>query len=460
MVRLGARSADRRALPQLPGQPFLTRLTNYTGKGTYTLSQNNKFVGYGQWGRKQQPNRLDYYTTASTAAQHDEADSTWNQQYWGHVWKVEWNSVLRNKAFLEFRDGQFGYVWPNYRNAETPSFQDLGNNQVTRRQPRLAADIAARSSSTPRPASSRTAGSARTTSSSAARCCARSITQYRGHNSERRQRFPGNVLHRLRNGEPVEVICSRAPTESINGLWTYGGYVERHVAAGQPPDVQPRPALRALSQLPAGAGARARARFFPEALSYAAKDDVFTWNLLSPRVGVNYDLTGDGKTLLKFNYGQYLVESRHRPRGQRQQEPARLVPPLRVDRSERRRRVAARRSRARSSRPRAAAPRRRSIPIWRTPTRASSRCGSIASCCQTSASAAASSIGASISSIRPTTRTGPMTASRVPITVTDPGPDGSLGDDGRQRRVVHALQPRAGLRRRCRRRTTSPTATA
>ena len=35
---------------------------------------------------------------------------------------------------------------------------------------------------------------------------------------------------------------------------------------------------------------RVASTFFPEALSYDAKDDVFTWNLLSPRVGVNYDL--------------------------------------------------------------------------------------------------------------------------------------------------------------------------
>jgi hypothetical protein len=34
-------------------------------------------------------------------------------------------------------------------------------------------------------------------------------------------------------------------------------------------------------------------------------DDVFSWNSVSPRVGVNLKLTGDGKTVLKAHYGRY-----------------------------------------------------------------------------------------------------------------------------------------------------------
>ena len=37
------------------------RLKNVTGKGTYSLNQNNKLVGFAQWGQKQQPNRLDTF---------------------------------------------------------------------------------------------------------------------------------------------------------------------------------------------------------------------------------------------------------------------------------------------------------------------------------------------------------------------------------------------------------------
>ena len=36
-----------------------------------------------------------------------------------------------------------------------------------------------------------------------------------------------------------------------------------------------------------------------------AQTDLFTWNVFAPRIGVVYDLTGDGKTVVKANYGLY-----------------------------------------------------------------------------------------------------------------------------------------------------------
>ena len=36
-----------------------------------------------------------------------------------------------------------------------------------------------------------------------------------------------------------------------------------------------------------------------------AEQHFFTWNVFAPRIGVVYDLTGDGKTVLKGNYGFY-----------------------------------------------------------------------------------------------------------------------------------------------------------
>ena len=36
--------------------------------------------------------------------------------------------------------------------------------------------------------------------------------------------FPGDVLHVLRNGAPIEVYLFNAPSRSIDGLWTYSAY--------------------------------------------------------------------------------------------------------------------------------------------------------------------------------------------------------------------------------------------
>src|SRR4029453_6428940 len=33
--------------------------------------------------------------------------------------------------------------------------------------------------------------------------------------------------------------------------------------------------------------------------------DYYTWNIFAPRIGLNYKLTSDGKTVLKAHYGRY-----------------------------------------------------------------------------------------------------------------------------------------------------------
>src|SRR5262249_21687217 len=46
---------------------------------------------------------------------------------------------------------------------------------------------------------------------------------------------------------------------------------------------------------------------FVAARHYDAIDDVPSWTDLSPRVGATYDLFGNGKTVLRGNFGQYLA---------------------------------------------------------------------------------------------------------------------------------------------------------
>jgi len=96
-------------LPNFPVKPFVTKLSNISGKVTYALSTNNKLIGYGTWGKKTQPNRLDTFLVAATAALHSSADSTWNQAYWAHTYKGEWDSVINDRMFFEVRGGQFHY---------------------------------------------------------------------------------------------------------------------------------------------------------------------------------------------------------------------------------------------------------------------------------------------------------------------------------------------------------------
>lgn len=290
--------------PNYPVDIFVTKLHNISGKGTYTLSRNNKLIGYTQWGLKQQPTRLDTFLIGSSAAIHTSPDSTWNQRYWGGVTKLEWNSVLSSKAYLELRGGRFGYDWPNRRNAEAPSIQDIGNNQVFGANRNWQQDI--RRDQVIGALSYFQDGWAGSHNFKVGGEVFRETIDYiRGRPGESdATTFPGDVLQVLRNGTPIEVYHFASGTTSENGLWTTALYLNDTWQVNDRTTVNAGLRYeRYQSFLPAQE--RPASRFFPDVISFDAVDDVMTWNLLSPRLGVNFDLTGSGKTLLKANYSQY-----------------------------------------------------------------------------------------------------------------------------------------------------------
>ena len=77
---------------------FDTLLWNAVGKATYQVNQKNKLIGYYQWGQKEQPNRLpdSAYTYASPEQTLAQLSGSW-------VYKVEWNSTISDKVYLEAR---------------------------------------------------------------------------------------------------------------------------------------------------------------------------------------------------------------------------------------------------------------------------------------------------------------------------------------------------------------------
>ena len=290
-------------LPNFPVKAFETGLRNITAKGTYGLSQNNKVTGYGQWGQKSQPNRLDTFVIGATAARHSSADSTWQQRYWGHTYKAGYESVLSDRTFLEVRGGQFRYVWPNYRYTEDPAYQDIGNQIVS---------------------GGNRDGWFRTPSRNQV---AASMTYFKDgwggdHNFKVggewfRETFtdergvgvsgviPGDVLHILNNGVPAEVYLFATPSTSEQGLLTTGLYLQD--------------TWRLNTRLTFNLGLRFdRYRaFLPEQegppvgpfnatqVSFAEVSDAKTFNQPVPRIGLVFDITGEGRTVLKANYAQY-----------------------------------------------------------------------------------------------------------------------------------------------------------
>ena len=279
-----------------PVKPHETHLGNFTSKLTYQLSQNNKLIGYYQPSTKVQKNRLDRQTLGGTAAIHLTEDASFRQDYSPLLWKAEWNSVISPSTFLEIRTGQFGYSWPDTPNGTGVSYEDLNTSIVSGR------------------ARARQLNIQRTQ-------VLGSLSMFKdnfggNHNfkvgwewfreTSTPQRFAGSyndVLHILRSGVPSEVMLFE-PAKSENGLYTLGLYAQD--------------TWRLNNRVTVNAGVRfdhyrnflpeqehAAGQFTPEALVFPAVDDVNTWNLVAPRIGMSFALTSDSRTVVKANYGQY-----------------------------------------------------------------------------------------------------------------------------------------------------------
>jgi len=104
------------------GQLFTTSLWNPSGKVTYQLNQNNKLIGYYQWGQKTQPNRLP-----SSSFSYSDLGSTLTQTSGSWVYKGEWNGTLSRNTYAEARYGVFGYYFPLIANTDTTHPQIINN---------------------------------------------------------------------------------------------------------------------------------------------------------------------------------------------------------------------------------------------------------------------------------------------------------------------------------------------
>ncbi len=291
---------------------FDTTLWNAIGKGTYQASQNHKFIGYYQWGQKIQPNRLPGCTGCSSNNYLDEGPTN-RQDSGSWVYKGEWNGTITDKLYVEARYGDFGYYFPQITNGTEPYFfRDNGRleifgshmkNQNDRDRKQLTGAATYFLDTTKGSHTFKIGGE-----------ILREL-QWFGV----LQGVGGNIEHIYNNGVSSQVIF-RIPTATqvgglkdndqghlttenalnqeslfLNDTWTVGrltlnGGVRWDRYKGWLPE---------QNQLGAVVGP-----VVVEAKPFE-KTDLFTWNQVAPRIGIVFDLTGDGRTVLKGNYGLY-----------------------------------------------------------------------------------------------------------------------------------------------------------
>jgi outer membrane receptor protein involved in Fe transport len=247
--------------------------------------------------RKWQPTRLDRNQLSSSVAFHTSVDSSYEEYFYPHVYKGEWNSVLNDGLFFEIRAGQYGYTRPDRKLTDAPSFEDLGNSRVSGAN--RIADLNIRRNQVLGSLSYFKDGWAGNHNIKIGwEVFRETSTASEGDGSY------NSVIHILRNGAPIEVYLLENPSTSENGMVALGAYIND--------------TWKVSSRLSLNLGLRfdryrnflpeqehPASRFNPTAIHFAGVDDLNTWSLFAPRVGATFDLAGNGKTVLKVNYGQY-----------------------------------------------------------------------------------------------------------------------------------------------------------
>ena len=287
----------------LDGTPFNTKLFNYTGKATYQVNQANKLIGYLQHGTKEQPNRTDSSNRLG-APVHITADSTVIQASPSWVYKGEWNGTIGQNMFVEARGGQFGYNFGLVSNTGATRYESLTSNEIL--------------------------GGGRDWE------LRRRRNQYTGavsyfkdnfaggsHNfkfggeymDEKGQQlwnsyYPDNVIHFVNGslqGPLSDTTAAAVRLTSNSDSWSALATTSMFVTD-----------TWTIDRLTLNVGARldrynvylpeqslAAGRFVPTPLTFAAVDKVVSFNHIVPRVGATYDLQGDGRTVVKANWGRF-----------------------------------------------------------------------------------------------------------------------------------------------------------
>jgi hypothetical protein len=289
---------------------FDTRLWNPLAKVTWQASQNNKIIGYYQWGQKIQPNRMPFTTYT-----YESPDPTYRQDSGSWVYKAEWNGTLSDKLYVEARYGDFGYYFPTIANSDGNYFwRDSGDQILTGTHRRWQNDRDRKQATSAATYFLDTDAGSHTFKIGGELLLEQQWVGYQ-------QTVGGNLEHVYANGRANQVIFGFPTARQVGGL-----------KDNDEGNILPRNALDAfgaflsdtwaIGRLTMNAGLRfdryrgwtpeqeqmAFSHGLPHLSIPAAtfpEQEYFAWTSFAPRLGVVFDLGGDGRSVVKANYGLF-----------------------------------------------------------------------------------------------------------------------------------------------------------
>lgn len=284
----------------LPGVETQSRLMNATTKINYALNTRNNLVGYYSWRYK-----LDAGRGLSAAVP---LDSTQYQDGRMHLAKLEWTSTISNRIFLDVQAGLARATnlrtSPLTKNRSTdgvaPGRQDLVTGQFSGANPELRDNLENRPQLT---------GSL-SYSSDAGRWGSHFLKlgfQVHKFSTELLNFNAGDVFYYDRNGVPAEITIYNTDVTSTNTNRNVGLYLQDAWSVGK--SVTINAGLRfdnyALGW-PASSSTPHLSNYWAPATAQATT--LVTWNSVGPRLGVAWDVGGDGRTAVKAFVGRFYLD--------------------------------------------------------------------------------------------------------------------------------------------------------
>ena len=127
-----------------------------------------------------------------------------------------------------------------------------------------------------------------------------------GYDHQPYQREHGSVLYTFRDGVPISLTVTNSP-RNYWGNYRNMGFFAQDQWTTEAPHRERRTPLRLPHRIHQRADERPRA--VRAAHHVAEVEDIPSWKDISPRLGLVYDLFGNGKTALKATFNRYVTAS-------------------------------------------------------------------------------------------------------------------------------------------------------